>query len=448
MACAVMQRSDVIVVGAGAAGLAAAEVLGRAGLSVWLLEARNRIGGRIFTWRDPIFPVPVELGAEFVHGRPAVTLQVLQQAGIGLIRVPEAHGLFLGGRLQVIDLLQTLQPMLERLPDPNAPDCAFSTFLKQNLSGDALTVARAMARIVAEGFEAADPEQLSVQALAEDWRLRSNEADNSSQFRPLGGYDRLIVALYRSLDPGQVQAHLQTIVHTVRWEPGRVEVEAQQAGKKRTFRARALVLTVPLPLLRGDGETALRFEPPLPEHWRGALAQLGMGAAVRVNLCFQEAFWECNPAFRALAFVHAPDESFTTIWHPLPLHVPVLLAWAGGPAARRLHGWPAEEIMQEALRTIGRIAGVRDPGRYLISACLHDWQRDPFAQGAYSYVRPGGLRARRILCQPIEDTIFLAGEATDPDEAATVAGALRSGYRAARDLLATFTGVSVVMPSG
>jgi len=440
-------RRDVIVVGAGAAGLAAAEALGRGGLSVWLLEARDRIGGRIRTWRDPIFPVPVELGAEFVHGRPAVTLQLLRWAGIGLIRVPEAHGLFLGGRVQAIDLLRTLRPMLEQLPDPKAPDRAFSTFLQQDLSGDELIATRAMARIVAEGFEAADPDQLSVQALAEDWRLRGDEADDYPQFRPLGGYDRLIVALHRSLDPERVQLHLQTVVHTVRWEPGYVEVEAQQAGQKRLFRARALVLTVPLPLLRDEREFALRFDPPLPERWRTALAQLGMGAAVRVNLCFREAFWERNALLRELAFVHAPDESFTTIWQPLPLHVPVLLAWAGGPAARRLQDWPAEEIIQEALRTIGRIFEVRDPGRYLIGACLHDWQRDSFAQGAYSYVRPGGLGARRVLAQPIENTLFLAGEATNPDEAATVAGALQSGYRAARDLLTVLAGEPVTTPS-
>ncbi len=437
---------DVIVVGAGVAGLAAAEMLGRAGRSVLLLEARNRIGGRIYTWRDSIFPIPVELGAEFVHGRPPVTLQLLREGGIGLIQVPETHGLFLDGRVRAIDLVQTLRPLLEQLPAPQAPDCAFSKFLEQTLSGEGMAATRALARIVAESFEAADPEQLSLQALAEDWRVRANEAADYPQFRPIGGYDRLVETLYRRLNLSQVRLHLQTVVTRVRWEPGRVEVHARQLGQPRVFQARTLILTVPLPLLRGDQAPALHVDPPLPEPWRKALAQLEMGAAVRVNLCFREAFWETQAALRALAFIHAPDESFTTIWQPLPLRVPVLLAWAGGPAARRLHGWPEEAVIQEALRTIERLYGVQDPGRYLVSACLCDWQRDPFAQGAYSYVRPGGLAARRVLSQPVHDTIFLAGEATDPEEPATVAGALQSGYRAARNLLATVAGVPITPP--
>ncbi|MDQ7039921.1 MAG: NAD(P)/FAD-dependent oxidoreductase [Rhodothermus sp.] len=434
---------DVIVVGAGVAGLAAAEMLGQAGRSVLLLEARERIGGRIYTWRDSIFPIPVELGAEFVHGRPPVTLQLCQEGGIGLIQVPEAHGLFVEGRVQAIDLAQTLRPLLEQLPAPETPDSAFSTFLEQTLQGEGMAAARALARIVAESFEAADPDRLSLQALAEDWRVRGNEAADYPQFRPIGGYDRLVETLYRRIDLARVRLHLQTVVMRVRWEPGRVEVHARQFGQPRLFQARALILTVPLPLLQEDRAPALHVDPPLPEPWRNALAQLEMGAAVRVNLCFREAFWETQAALRALAFIHAPDESFTTVWQPLPLRVPVLLAWAGGPAARRMHDWPETEIVQEALRTIEHLYGVRDPGRYLVSARLHDWQRDPFAQGAYSYVRPGGLAARRVLSQPIHDTIFLAGEATDPEEPATVAGALQSGYRAARDLLAMVADVPI-----
>ncbi|SHK71820.1 flavin monoamine oxidase family protein [Rhodothermus profundi] len=436
---------DVVVVGAGAAGLAAAEMLGRAGRTVLLVEARNRIGGRIYTWRDSIFPIPVELGAEFVHGRPAVTLRLLRQGGIGLMQVPETHGLFLEGRVQAIDLVRTLRPLLEQLPPPEAPDSAFAAFLEQALPQEQ-TATRALARIVAESFEAADPEQLSLQALAEDWRVRANEAADYPQFRPVGGYDRLVETLYRRLNLTRVRVHLQTVVTGVRWEPGRVEVHAQQLGQPRVFQARALILTVPLPLLQGDQTPALHVDPPLPEPWRNALAQLEMGAAVRVNLCFREAFWETHAALRELAFIHAPDERFTTIWQPLPLRVPVLLAWAGGPAARRLADWPEEAVIQEALRTIGRLYGIQDPGRYLVSACLCDWQRDPFAQGAYSYVRPGGIKARRVLRRPVHDTIFLAGEATDPEEPATVAGALQSGYRAARDLLATQAGVPITPP--
>lgn len=426
---------EVIVVGAGAAGLAATEALGRAGFSVLLLEARDRIGGRIHTRRDPVFPVSVELGAEFVHGRPAITLRGFRQANIGLLQVPAAHGLFLDGQLQVVDFFQTLRPMLERLPDPTAPDEPFSVFMEQVLKGNTLASTQALARIVAEGFEAADPEQLSVQALAKDWRLIGEAAEDYPQFRPLGGYDRLLKALYRRIDPARVQVRLQTLVTEVRWEPGQVEVQAQQFGKKRTFRARALILTVPLPLLRGDGDPTLHFQPPLPESWRKALQQLGMGAVVRVHLCFREPFWERNATFRDLAFVYAPDERFMTVWHPLPLRAPVLMVWAGGPAARQLRNWPAAEVFQEALRTVRRIYGLRDPARYLVGACLYDWQQDPLAQGAYSYVHPGGLMARQVLGRPIENTIFLAGEAIDTQEPATVAGALQSGYRAARSVL-------------
>ncbi len=421
---------DVIVVGAGMAGLAAAEALGRTGLRLLLLEARERIGGRVYTSADATLPVPIELGAEFVHGRPEVTLRLMQQAGIPLLRVPEAHAVWLEGQLSVVHFLETLQPFLRQLPPAEASDEAVAAFWQRVLTDALPPSTRALARIIAEGFEAADPGQLSLQALAAMWRLRDGEAFDYPQFRPLGGYGRLARWLYRRV-AASAACMLQTRVTEVHWEPGHVIVHALQLGKLRRFEARALVLTVPLPLLQGEGPAALHLEPALPSAWRTALQQLGMGAAVRVTLCFRELFWEQKPLFRELSFVHAPDEPFTTIWQPAPLRLPILMAWAGGPAAQRLAELSMEEIIAEALHTIGRLYGLRDPWRYLVTARGYNWQRDPFAGGAYSFVRPGGLGARAMLSRPVHHTLFLAGEATDEDEAATVAGALQSGYRAA-----------------
>jgi monoamine oxidase len=422
---------DVIVVGAGMAGLAASEALGKTGMRVLLLEARERIGGRVYTCTDAVLPAPIELGAEFVHGRPEVTLRLMQQAGIPLLRVPEVHALWLEGQVSTIHFLETLRPFLCQLPPPEASDEPVAIFWQRVFTDKVPASTRALARILAESFEAADPKQLSLQALAAMWRFRDSETFDYPQFRPQGGYGRLARWLYRRLEASSTACMLQTRVVAVRWEPGHVLVEAVQLGQLRRFEARALVLTLPLPLLRGEGPAALQLEPPLPSTWNVALHQLGMGAAVRVTLYFREPFWEHKLPFRELSFIHAPDEPFTTIWQPAPVRLPVLMAWAGGPAAQRLADLSMEEIYAQALHTIGRLYGIPDLWRYLIAVRGYDWQRDPFAQGAYSFVRPGGLGARALLSRPVYDTLFLAGEATDEDEAATVAGALQSGYRAA-----------------
>jgi monoamine oxidase len=123
------------------------------------------------------------------------------------------------------------------------------------------------------------------------------------------------------------------------------------------------------------------------------------------------------------------------LWTALPERAPTLVAWAGGPRAARLAALSREAIVGRAVAAVAEIFPRARAAERLESAHFHDWSADPFARGAYSYVTVGGRTARRRLAAPLDGTLFFAGEATDDESAATVEGALRSGERAARDVL-------------
>jgi monoamine oxidase len=153
-------------------------------------------------------------------------------------------------------------------------------------------------------------------------------------------------------------------------------------------------------------------------------------------LRFRREFWgEAHPE---VAFFHAPESAFPTFWSQLPMHSPVLIAWAGGPKASRLAGLETREVIRRATSSLQALFGplfARDAVESQLQAVLvQDWQKDPYARGAYSYVLVNGGGARESLAAPLEDTLFFAGEATSVEQAGTVAGALESGTRAAREL--------------
>jgi monoamine oxidase len=150
---------------------------------------------------------------------------------------------------------------------------------------------------------------------------------------------------------------------------------------------------------------------------------------------FDHAFWESRAP--GVAFFHDPGAPFPTFWTPLPMRAPLLTAWAGGPKAARLTGGSEKFLLARALQSVRSVfPDAPDPAAFF----AQDWQQDPFARGGYSYVRVGGEGAREALAAPIADTLYFAGEATDRVEAGTVAGALRSGARAAREILNSRSG--------
>jgi monoamine oxidase len=405
---------DVIVIGAGAAGLAAASELRRSGLRLLVLEARNRIGGRIFTFHDPHSPVPIEFGAEFVHGRPREIFDIVETADLRTVEVA-------GRMVHVIRGKTTDAPeggtVLDDVKDAASPerDESFLSFLNRS-SYDEEEKQSAIAFV--EGFNAARKEEVSVASLAKDMRA-GDAIDGEAAFRILDGYD----AVARALAGADMDVRLNAAVESVVWQPAKCTVTLRSGDR---YHASRVLVTVPLGVLHaGD----LRFDPEPSKILRCARA-LRFGDAVRVTFRFEFKFWEDDPRFRDAAFILSDQAVFPT-WWPVDAN---LVGWSAGPKADPLIGLSREEIAPMALDSLERILGRRPEEPRGMH--FHDWHADPFSRGAYSWVPVDGLPAREALARPVADTLYFAGEATDlVGYGGTVHGAIASGLRAARQIL-------------
>ena len=405
------------MIGAGAAGLAAADALARAGRSVLVLEARDRVGGRCWTRRMPGLDIPVELGAEFLHGEARPTHALLRRAGLAAIDSWRVQRRFDGRRLSPASSFDEARRSVEGAVLHE--DVSFERFLAARRLPEKT---KAYARMMVEGFDAADPRRVSARSIIEEWS-EGGELD-ATHPRPEGGYGRLMDWLAEKLISRNVRIQLGAVVREVHWKRGVVEMRGSFLGKAFEIHAGRAVVTLPLGVLQSN---AVRFSPSIRK--RDPLSKLASGPVVRVAMRFHEAVWQRRAP--GVAFFHSQGTPFPTIWTPLPLRAPLMTAWAGGPKAARLRGLSNAKLIAEALRTV-RTAF---PEARLAGALAHDWSRDPYARGGYSYLLVGGGDARERLAAPVGDTLFFAGEATDSVEAGTVSGALRSGRRAAREIL-------------
>lgn len=424
--------ADVVVIGAGAAGLMAARRLGEAGCSVELVEARDRLGGRIFTTGPGL-----ELGAEFVHGQPAVTVALLRETGATVIPAEGDHWTGDQGRFRIADdQMGGLGGLIARARRLDA-DMSALEFFQQAARDPALEESARWATRIVEGFDAADPARASLKAIIDEWS--SDAGMDGGHGRPSGGYGALIAHLARAL-PG-VNCRRSWPVGRVAWSPGAVTVT--RADGAAALSARTAVVTIPLSLLQDPAAPgSVRFSPGLSAK-AGALDRLHMGPVLKVLFRFRSPFWRTldGDRLRDAAFFFRGEGPFPTFWTAAPDPAPILTAWQGGPVAEAISSERDEGLIDRALASLERLfgpgAGVR---RHLEGAWVHNWQRDPWARGAYSYVGVGGAGARRALAEPLDATLFFAGEATDDGiEASTVAGALASGARAAREVLAALT---------
>jgi monoamine oxidase len=425
----------VIVIGGGVAGLAAAGSLIAAGKRVLLLEARERLGGRVYT-SPARGPVPIELGAEFVHGRPPETWAIIDAARLPTQEVVNLHYVRRDGRLtRVTDLQERIDRVLGQPPEQGDRDRSVADYLESRASTDREAVALAKAYV--EGFHAADSTKMSLHGFAHAESATS--AVGESQFRLVVGYDAIVAWLRNQLPESSAEIRLGSVATGVRWRRGRVEIDTRTAGgEAQTVTAGQAIVTLPLGVLKasvGDAG-AVRFTPELSDK-QPALQRLEMGAILRLVFWFDVAFW----AVPDLSFLHDTTGLLPIWWTRAPVQAPVLTGWVGGPRAIALAQEGPDRIIQRAIESLGNALGV-DPtrvGSHLRETHYHDWIEDPFSRGAYSYVAVGGLGAQAKLAEPVAGTLFFAGEATQSDgNLGTVHGAIASGHRAAREALAAF----------
>jgi monoamine oxidase len=439
---------SVVVVGAGIAGLSAASRLGSAGCAVSVLEARDRIGGRIWTIPKTETGPPIELGAEFIHGRPPEILDPLNESGTEIAEVEGRSWCAFEHELRSCDFWSGVESILDKMDD-SAPDESFQDFLQRTGSlsdNDRQARERALGYVV--GFNAADPALVGVHWLLKEMRAeKENEGDRS--FRAGNGYrDLLDVFEKRIAACPNVRIHTGGVVEQVRWEQGRAEVVARTPTGAQRFISSRTLITLPLSVLKGpSGECGVvDFEPSLPVEKIAALEKLEMGKVIRIVLSFRDRFWDpmtprgAKATLSDMGFLFSDDEWFPTWWTGMPKKFPVLTGWAPFRCAEKLSGQSREFVVERSLKTLSALLKV-DPRMLrteLQNAYFHDWQNDPFSRGAYSYGGVDSDGAQEELASSVAETLFFAGEATDvTGNNGTVHGAMASGYRAASQILQT-----------
>jgi len=430
-------KPDVLIVGAGAAGLAAAAELTRAGAAVQVLEARDRIGGRIHTLRDERWGYPLELGAEFVHGKPPEIWDLARASGLEIAEMTGRDLCSDAERLKQCEFYEDFDRALRKMEEHQEPDRPFSEFIH---AVEAPPKVKQHATAFVTGFNAARAGEISVRSLVQQSKA-DEEIDGDTAYHLRDGFGSLLHALIAAADAAKVELRLRTVVRRIEWQRGGVRVAAHADGKTESFAARCALITLPLGVLQSS---EVQFDPPLRVK-QSAFDALVMGPVVRVVLSFRRRFWSelhdaAGKKLEDLRFVFSEenDLAFPVWWTAAPTNVAVITGWAAGDRADRLRNLTPHDIKRESLRSLARVLHVtqRSVEDDLIRAYTHDWQSDPFSCGAYSYVRAGGFDAAKTLADPLDVTLFFAGEATDNSgHHGTVHGAIASGKRAAREVL-------------
>jgi monoamine oxidase len=430
-------KTDVLIIGAGAAGLMAAKVLMDAGKKVTVLEARDRCGGRIHTISDDVFK-DAELGAEFIHGDLPVTLNLLKEAGIAHPTAAAEMWTHKNGTFSKDSVFVDGWNLLLKRLNKLEKDTTIETFLQKDFPEDDYQEMKASVRNFVFGYDTADPALASAFALRREWQSE----EEGAQHRIGGGYAAMIKYLQEEIIKQGGDICLSSAVKNIAWQPGKVTATANE---HEIYEAGQLLIAMPLGVLQSANGTpeAVTFAPPVPEY-TDAIQKMGFGAVIKILLQFDDLFWEdhqtetlAGRSLKKMGYLFS-EEEIPTWWTQVPRRIPLLTGWIGGPAAADKKNMPNEEILQQSLCSLANIFSrtVDELKDKLTGHRIINWTSEPFTLGSYAYDTVDAPDARKLLNTSVENTLFFAGEYLyDGTAMGTVEAALTSGKDAAVRIL-------------
>ena len=439
------ERCDVIVVGAGVAGLTAARLLALAGKAVIVLEARDRVGGRVRTDRAGS---PTDLGASWIHGidgspvadAAAAFGMRTQEFTVGGYQPdsrpiayygPDGHRLSVEATAAFVADIHLVDHVLADAISGSAPDASYRDVTEAALDAQGWDQERTQR--VREYLAHRSEEQYG--AIIEELAAHGLDDDSIEGDEVVfpDGYDVLPARLAEGLD-----VRMNHVVTEIVWSDA-VRVTSSQ----RDFVAHEAVITLPIGVLRGGTVT---ITPPLPPVNRDALSRLRMNAFEKVFLRFDRKFWDDGVyAVRRQGDAGAWWHS----WYDLTaLHgEPTLLTFAAGRAAHATRTWDDDRVVDSVMAQLRRLYGDRAVGPARVDRTA--WQDDPYSRGAYAYMAVGSTTSDHDhLATPIGGRLHIAGEATWTDDPATVNAAMLSGHRAAERILQGTVGIETLWTRG
>ena len=420
-----MNGYDVVVVGAGAAGLMAARELSKAGKKVLVLEARDRVGGRIYPLPEAEWGYSAQGGAEFIHGEAPVTRTLAKEAGLTVNTSGEWWSVR-DGAPQRLGGPVLHNPLLKERLNTLTKDITVAEFFNTYFAEKQYEPLRDSIYKRVENYYAGNPIQSSAFALRDE----INEPESGENSRIKEGYGALVKHLAEQCTAQGVTLLLEKRVTTIELHGEGVYVACADDSRHEAHKA---IVTVPLPLLEG-----IAFSPAIP-HKLEAASNIGFGSALKILLKFKTRWWKGarGQDFEKLSFMHASG-AIAAWWTQYPDLNPTLTGWVGGPQARVLSAQSDQELEVLVLDSLAKIfdVSVETLRAQLLTLQVMKWDNDPYAKGAYSYSTPKSTEAVEELSRPVDEKVFFAGEAVYKGSAsATVEAALASGLRAAQKIL-------------
>ncbi|HBE17944.1 MAG TPA: amine oxidase [Cyanobacteria bacterium UBA11149] len=426
---AASNKKRIAVIGAGLAGLAAARELHGQGYEVVVVEARDRIGGRIWTstkWSD----MPLDFGATWIHGIQGNPLTDLAEQ-IKAKRLTTSYDrtetyntlgqpLSQAEEVRMEDLRKKVFGTLEKAQDEDA-DVSIRQVIEPLMHQfDKSSEAYRFINFILSG-EIEQEYSGSAAKLSAQWYDSAKEFD---------GDDALFVQGFRVIPEFLAQGlniELGQVVKEIQWHQSPVRVITQ----KTEFTADCVLVTLPLGVLQAGN---VRFTPELPRNKQNAIAKLGMGVLNKCYLRFPKVFWPADVDW--LEYVSERHGEWTEwVSFKRAANMPILLGFNAADRGREMEGWSDRQIVASAMETLRKIygRGIPEPTDYQITR----WATDPFSLGSYSYNPVGAVpKMRQELAAPLEKSVFFAGEASNQDYFGTASGAYLSGLRAAKEILA------------